>query len=124
MVAVLVPPMTAEEARACVARFNAYIAGARAELLRLYEAAGWCVLGYDSWRACVVAEVAQGQAALYRERERADGGHGVRPRRGKGTDGRRDRASAAAAVRRVAGWLAGGGRRPALHRAARGAVRP
>src|SRR4051794_21072052 len=71
MVAVLVPTMTAEEARACVVRIRTHLAGARAELLRLHEAEGWRALGYDSWRACVVAEFAQGQAALYRELQAA-----------------------------------------------------
>lgn len=57
--------MTADEARACVARATQHLNVARAELLELYEREGWRALGYDSWRACVTAEFSQSQSYLY-----------------------------------------------------------
>lgn len=63
--------LTYEEARYCVASVNAHMQGARAGLLRLYEAEGWRVLGYASWRECVVAEFGQSQATLYRQLQAA-----------------------------------------------------
>lgn len=59
------PTMTGEEARVCVDKINTQINGARADLLRLYEGKGWVALGYDSWRACAVAEFGQSQARVY-----------------------------------------------------------
>jgi len=70
-VAVLVPSMTTEEARACVAQISAHLNGARGALRRLHEAEGWRALGYDSWRACVVAEFGQSQRYLYYQLEAA-----------------------------------------------------
>lgn len=69
--AIVVPAMTAAEARACVARINAHVAGVRAELWRLEQAEGWRALGYDSMQTCMAAEFAQGQAALYRQLQAA-----------------------------------------------------
>jgi len=60
-----VPAMTTDEARACVETINQQINGARADLLRLYEGRGWEALGYESWRACAVAEFGQSQARVY-----------------------------------------------------------
>jgi len=67
----VVPSMTYDQARFCVERVNAHMQGAREELLRLYEAEGWRVLGYDSWRACAVTEFGQSQRHLYRQLEAA-----------------------------------------------------
>lgn len=63
----LVPLMTTGEARACVARIRVHLDGIRRDLWRLEQAEGWRALGYDSLRACMVAEFGQGQAGLYRE---------------------------------------------------------
>lgn len=71
MTALLVPQMTTQEARECVNRIQSHMNGARIELLRLYEAEGWRALGYDSWRACVVAEFEQSQRTLYYQLEAA-----------------------------------------------------
>jgi len=60
-------PMSRDEAQQCVARIAHHLEEARALLLELYEREGWRVLGYDSWRACAVAEFAQSQTALYRQ---------------------------------------------------------
>jgi hypothetical protein len=57
--------MSAAEARACVKAVNAHLTGARELLLDLYEREGWRALGYDSWRACAVAEFQQSQSQLY-----------------------------------------------------------
>lgn len=63
----IVPLMTEDEARKCVARINGHMNSARVELLRLYERRGWQALGYASWRECVVAEFEQTQTHLYRQ---------------------------------------------------------
>ena len=63
--------MDAAEARACVTAINARLNGARQLLLELYEREGWRVLGYDSWRECVVAEFQQSKTHLYRQLEAA-----------------------------------------------------
>jgi site-specific DNA-methyltransferase (adenine-specific) len=59
--------MSRDEAQQCVARIAHHLEEARALLLELYEREGWRALGYDSWRACVVAEFSQSQTALYRQ---------------------------------------------------------
>lgn len=63
--------MSADEARACVRAINAHLNGARQLLLDLHDRSGWRALGYDSWRACVVAEFQQSQRHLYRQLEAA-----------------------------------------------------
>ncbi len=63
--------MTEGEARAAVAAVRCHFESARQQLLGLYEREGWRALGYDSWRACVVAEFGQSQAHLYRLLEAA-----------------------------------------------------
>jgi CHASE2 domain-containing sensor protein len=60
-------PMSRDAARQCVARMTHHLEEARAVLLELYEREGWRALGYDSWRACVVAAFSQSQTALYRQ---------------------------------------------------------
>lgn len=60
-------PMLAQEARFCVEKIKVHMGGARALLLELYERRGWEVLGYSSWRECVVTEFAQSQTHLYRQ---------------------------------------------------------
>ena len=64
-------PMTAAEARRCVAAINHHLDGARVLLLDLYERWGWQALGYASWRACATAEFGRSQAHLYRQLEAA-----------------------------------------------------
>src|SRR5262245_1177363 len=61
----VVPLMTEDEARECVARINGHMNSARAELLRLYEGRGWAALGYASWRECVNTEFEGSQRTLY-----------------------------------------------------------
>jgi hypothetical protein len=58
--------MTMEEARACVERVKGGIEQMRRDLLELREREGWKALGYDSWRACAVAEFGVGLATVYR----------------------------------------------------------
>ena len=64
--------MSATEARDCVAAINDAYAQAgnalvvlRQQILTLLEGEGWRALGYDSWRACVVAEFQQRQSRFY-----------------------------------------------------------
>jgi hypothetical protein len=64
---VAVPMMDADEARATIGQIRAHLDGARRLLLDLEEREGWRALGYESWRACVVAEFGQSQAYLYRQ---------------------------------------------------------
>lgn len=63
--------MTRDEARACADAINSRINEARALILDLYERKGWEALGYNSWRACVVAEFEQSKTHLYRQLEAA-----------------------------------------------------
>lgn len=68
MTAALAPVlMNADEARACVSAINNHFDGARALLLALYEREGWRALGFESWRACVVACFKRSQSYLYYE---------------------------------------------------------
>ena len=60
------PSLTKSEAESLVKRIQAHITDARALVLELYTREGWKALGYDSWRACVVAEFEQSQSYLYR----------------------------------------------------------
>src|SRR5262245_55103392 len=69
---VVVPLMNTDEARACVARINEHMNGARSELLRLYEGRGWAAMGYASWRECVTAEFEQSQSVLYAQLQAAE----------------------------------------------------
>jgi hypothetical protein len=62
----LFPSMTKTEARGLVERIRSHITDARRDVLELYEREGWRVLGYDSWRDCVVTEFEQSQRHLYR----------------------------------------------------------
>jgi hypothetical protein len=59
-------PMTAAEARVLVAGIKDRMESCRHLLLQLYEREGWRALGYDSWRACAVAEFELSQGHLYR----------------------------------------------------------
>lgn len=70
--AVGVTMMTRDEAQACVARIAGGIETMRRDLLELYEREGWRALGYDSWRACAVAEFGASAATLYRQLEAAE----------------------------------------------------
>lgn len=67
MAAELAVVLSAAEARGLVDQIRANLDSARGLLLELYNREGWRALGYDSWRACVVAEFAGSQAYLYRE---------------------------------------------------------
>lgn len=65
--------MGVDEARARVIEFNANMQTAeravdicRRALLDLYEREGWRSLGYQSWRACAMAELSLSQAQVYR----------------------------------------------------------
>jgi hypothetical protein len=65
--------MSADEARLAVASFRDYMASAdhyidrcRTTLLDLHQREGWRALGYQTWRACAVAELNLSQAQAYR----------------------------------------------------------
>lgn len=60
------PMMDRVEARQVVNRINEGIGDLRRLIVDLYDRKGWQALGYDSWRACVVAEFEQSQSYLYR----------------------------------------------------------
>lgn len=58
--------MTTDEARAYVGWIKSALEDARGYLLQLQDREGWRALGYDSWRACVLAEFAEfSQPRLY-----------------------------------------------------------
>ena len=57
--------MTREEARTCIDTVHSHLRNARNHILDLHEREGWKALGYESWRACVVAEFPQNQRYLY-----------------------------------------------------------
>ena len=63
----VVPLMSADEARECIAEIKAHEKGLRARVFDLYERRGWDALGYTSWRECVLSEFDSGQATLYQE---------------------------------------------------------
>lgn len=67
----VVPLMTAEEARTCIADIHTLEKTRRARLLELYERRGWAALGYASWRECASTEFDQSENYLYRELEAA-----------------------------------------------------
>lgn len=71
--------MSADEAREYVTAIRQHLNSARALLLDLYERKGWQALGYDSWRACVVAEFGESQRHLYRQLEAAQVEHVICP---------------------------------------------
>lgn len=71
-VAVGIAMMGRDEAQALVTRIKRNLDGMRADLLELYEREGWRALGYDSWRACAVAEFGASAATLYRQLEAAE----------------------------------------------------
>lgn len=58
--------MSANEARSCVSRIRGHLENARRELLDLHDREGWKALGYESWRACAVAEFGKSSAQVYR----------------------------------------------------------
>lgn len=63
--------MTVTEARECVQKINSFLTNPRALILDLYEREGWSALGYESWRACVIAEFKQSERYLYNQLEAA-----------------------------------------------------
>lgn len=63
--------MTPDEARICADAINKNLRNTRELLLDLYEREGWRALGYETFRACVVAEFKQHQSYLYRQLEAA-----------------------------------------------------
>lgn len=64
--------MDVTEARRYAEAIRGNLQSAGRMLLELYEREGWKALGYDSWRACAVAEFRQGQAYLYRQMRAAE----------------------------------------------------
>src|SRR5215471_9278233 len=58
--------MTVDEARSTIEQINSKFDDARALLRDLHEREGWRALGYETWRACVVAEFGDSQSRLYR----------------------------------------------------------
>lgn len=82
------PPemMTEAEARHAVesyrdsmARAEAHLISARAMLLELHDREGWKALGYETWRACAVAELGISQAHVYRLLTAAEVERDIRP---------------------------------------------
>lgn len=59
--------LSEQEARCLVEEIKSHLDSARVLLLRLYEGTGWLVLGYDSWRQCVLSEFGRSESQLYRE---------------------------------------------------------
>jgi DNA-directed RNA polymerase subunit F len=53
-------------AKLLVERIRSHIDEARKLVLELYEQEGWKVLGYDSWRQCVIAEFQYQENYLYK----------------------------------------------------------
>jgi hypothetical protein len=63
--------MSRAEAESLVVLIRHNLSDTRQSLLRLYEGEGWRVLGYQSWRACVVQEFGESERKLYRLLEAA-----------------------------------------------------
>jgi hypothetical protein len=57
--------LTKDQARKLVDRINLHFNDARTLLLELQEREGWKALGYESWRACAIAEFGQSQSRVY-----------------------------------------------------------
>ena len=55
-----------KEAREITDRIKNKITEAGVLILDMYEREGWRALGYESWRACVVAEFEFSQSHAYR----------------------------------------------------------
>lgn len=64
-------PLNRDEARKLVAQINTGLTDIRHLLKELFDGEGWRVLGYDSWRSCVVAEFKHSATHLYRLLEAA-----------------------------------------------------
>lgn len=64
--------MTAAEARHCVDAVKRHMRSSWELLLDIRDREGWRALGYDSWRACVVAEFHQSQSYLYYQMQAAE----------------------------------------------------
>lgn len=66
--------MTLAEARDCVEQINSHfgiidhnLAEARKKIWELNEYKGWKVLGYDSWRQCVMEEFQKSSSTVYKQ---------------------------------------------------------
>lgn len=51
-----ITPMSAAEARECIAAIKGNLESLRLLLLELHRRTGWEVLGYASWSDCALAE--------------------------------------------------------------------
>ncbi len=71
-VAVIIPPMSADEARACVQSIKAKMIDLRSAVYDLWQRQGWMALGYASFNACLKAEFGDMSAGhLYRLKDAA-----------------------------------------------------
>lgn len=59
------PKLSKREARSLIERIHSHVKDARILILELYEKRGWKILGYTSWRECVVAEFQQSKSRVY-----------------------------------------------------------
>lgn len=69
--AVIIIPMTKQEARECVDQIKNKLTNIRALVLKLYEGKGWDILGYSNWRECVTVEFGENERYLYKQLEAA-----------------------------------------------------
>ena len=58
--------MSAADAQQCLDEIRVGTLAIKEKLIELYEGRGWEALGYDSWRACIQAELKVGTSQAYR----------------------------------------------------------
>lgn len=63
----IISPMSKEEAKNCLSNIRYGLSSVRANLVALYERMGWKALGYESFRACAVAEFGTSTSHIYRQ---------------------------------------------------------
>ena len=78
MDSVILLKMTFEEARKCADEIKMGISNIGQRLLQLYEADGWEVLGYSSWRECAQVEFGFRQSHVYRLLDWAEVGRNIK----------------------------------------------
>lgn len=61
-----ITPMSAQEARECIAAIRANLESLRLMLLDLYRRRGWSALGYDNWEDCAVQEFGRSRSYVFR----------------------------------------------------------
>jgi hypothetical protein len=63
--AIIINPMTKQEARECADRINTNINNVRALVWELHERRGWDALGYKNWTECVRKEFEQAERYIF-----------------------------------------------------------